>query len=71
MTGIDFLNKVKDNWENVFIDFLKKIIVWDISKWNRGVIIWDNRVLFSKNDPIYSTFLSAGYVVLRKMWTLL
>ena len=21
MTGIDFLNKVKDNWENVFIDF--------------------------------------------------
>ena len=32
---IDFLNKVRGKLGNVFIDFSKRIIFWDIPKWNR------------------------------------
>jgi hypothetical protein len=39
--SIDFFNKVKSKLGNLFTDFLKRITFWDISKWNRGLPIWD------------------------------
>ena len=38
---IDLLNKVNGKLENIFIDFSKRIIFWNIPKWNRGQIIFD------------------------------
>ncbi len=39
--SIDFINKVRRKFGNIFNNFLKRSIFWDISKWNRGLIIWD------------------------------
>ena len=38
---IDLLNKVNGKLENIFIDFSKRIIFWNIPKWNRGKMIFD------------------------------
>ena len=39
--GIDFLNKVNGMWEKLLITFLKRILFWDILKWNGGLTIWN------------------------------
>ena len=38
---IDLLNKVNGKLGNICIDFSKRIIFWNIPKWNRGQIIFD------------------------------